>query len=364
MSPPPATETSLPAAVSSAAASATSTVPLSNGSSSKAPNGPFQTSVLARRQHRDRRARCCAGRCRGSCRRPPTASTPTTREGALASNFCATTASTGSTISQPCAFGLGEDVARGVGEVVLGQRLADRLALRGRKVLAMPPPMISASTLSIRLPSRSSLVETLAPPTIADDRALRRFQRLRQRLELGLHGAAGIGRQLVAEPFGRGVRAVRGGEGVVDPDVAELGERGDEGRIVLLLALVEARVLQAAGCRRASSRRRRLRAFSPMQSSAKATGRPMIVRDCGGDRLAAIPSDRGPSAGRNATSRITLPPLSAISVMVGATRSMRVASVTLPFSIGTLRSTRSSTRLPFTSASSRVRKFACDSASS
>ena len=35
-----------------------------------------------------------------------------------------------------------------------------------------------------------------------------------------------------------------GGEGVVDIDVAELGELGDEGRIVLLLALVEAGVLQ------------------------------------------------------------------------------------------------------------------------
>src|SRR5262249_23320890 len=46
-----------------------------------------------------------------------------------------------------------------------------------------------------------------------------------------------------------------------------------------------------------------------------------------------------------------------ISVMVGATRSRRVASVTRPFSMGTLRSTRSSTRLPFTSTSSRVRKL-------
>ena len=34
---------------------------------------------------------------------------------------------------------------------------------------------------------------------------------------------------------------------------------------------------------------------------------------------------------------------------------MRVSSVTLPSSIGTLRSTRTSTRLPFTSASSSVR---------
>ena len=41
------------------------------------------------------------------------------------------------------------------------------------------------------------------------------------------------------------MRAVRGREGVVDVDVAELGEFGDERRIVLLLALVEAGVFQA-----------------------------------------------------------------------------------------------------------------------
>ncbi len=64
----------------------------------------------------------------------------------------------------------------------------------------------------------------------------------------------------------------------------------------------------------------------------------------------------GPPLGRpKCASKITLPPLSAISVMVAATRSMRVLSVTLPFSVGTFRSTRRSTRLPETSASSSVR---------
>ena len=42
------------------------------------------------------------------------------------------------------------------------------------------------------------------------------------------------------------------------------------------------------------------------------------ARDCGGDRLAAIPSDRGPFGRPKCDSRMTLPPLSAISVMVGA----------------------------------------------
>src|SRR5580693_9578655 len=42
--------------------------------------------------------------------------------------------------------------------------------------------------------------------------------------------------------------------------------------------------------------------------------------------------------------------------MVGALRSMRETSATSPSCIGTLKSTRTSTRLPLTSASSRLRK--------
>ena len=48
----------------------------------------------------------------------------------------------------------------------------------------------------------------------------------------------------MGEPFGRGVSAVSGGEGVIDIDVAELGEFVDMGRVVLLLALMEASVLE------------------------------------------------------------------------------------------------------------------------
>ena len=109
----------------------------------------------------------------------------------------------------------------------------------------MPPPITSASTLVTRFSNRSILVETLAPPMIAITGRVGGVQRLGQRLELGLHGAAGIGRQLVAEALGRGMGAVRGREGVVDPDVAELGQFGDEGGIVLFFLLVEAGVLEA-----------------------------------------------------------------------------------------------------------------------
>ncbi len=46
--PPPATETSLPALVASAAARASANVPSPNGAISKAPSGPFQSRVSQR----------------------------------------------------------------------------------------------------------------------------------------------------------------------------------------------------------------------------------------------------------------------------------------------------------------------------
>ena len=49
----------------------------------------------------------------------------------------------------------------------------------------------------------------------------------------------------MAEALGGSVRAVRGREGVVDPDVAEFGQFRDEGRIVLFLFFMEAGVFQA-----------------------------------------------------------------------------------------------------------------------
>ena len=77
-----------------------------------------------------------------------------------------------------------------------------------------------------------------------DERTRGRIERLGERIELGLHRPPRIGRQLVREAFGRRMRAMGGRKGVVHIEVAELGEFIHEGRIVLLLALVEARVLK------------------------------------------------------------------------------------------------------------------------
>src|SRR5216684_7000650 len=97
-------------------------------------------------------------------------------------------------------------------------------------------------------------------------------------------------------------------------------------------------------------------ATSPTQSSAKAIGRLITCASAAATGFSESLGS-GPLGRPKCASRITLPPLSEISVMVGATRSSRVASLTRPLSIGTLRSTRSSTRLPFTSTSSRVRNL-------
>ena len=230
VSPPPAKLTSFFASVSSATASATSTVPVSNGSTSKAPNGPFQTRVLERAS-----TEMTCSMLRGPMSKimsvEPTSSTATTRVGTFAASFCATTTSTGSTISRLSALALAR-MSRGVvDQIVLAQRLADRLALRGEKVLAMPPPMISVSTFDNKCPSRSSLVEIFAPPTIATTGCCGVSKRLLQRIELGLHGAAGIGGE-VRHRHDRGiggVLAVRHGKGVVDEQIAErcefFGER-------------------------------------------------------------------------------------------------------------------------------------------
>ena len=64
---PPATDRSLPAWVSSAAASAIPMVAVQNGTSSNAPTGPFQTRVLAWLRADNNAVRCSGARGRGSC---------------------------------------------------------------------------------------------------------------------------------------------------------------------------------------------------------------------------------------------------------------------------------------------------------
>src|SRR5215475_14104992 len=100
-------------------------------------------------------------------------------------------------------------------------------------------------------------------------------------------------------------------------------------------------------------------ATGPTESFAKATGLPSAWASGSTSGLSDISGTRLPSGRPKWLSTITLAPLAASSLSVGAARSMRVASVTLPFFIGTLRSTRTRTRLPDTSMESIVLKVDC-----
>ena len=95
-------------------------------------------------------------------------------------------------------------------------------------------------------------------------------------------------------------------------------------------------------------------ASGPMQSSAKPTGLPSALASGSTSGRRLISGTRLPSGRPKWLSTITFAPLAANSESVGAARSMRVASVTWPFFIGTLRSTRTSTRLPAMSMESIV----------
>ena len=135
---------------------------------------------------------------------------------------------------------------------------------------------------------------------------------------------------------------------VVHVDVAERRQLAREGRVVLFLAGVEAGVLEQQNVAGPELRDRRLGGIA--DAILRERDRPPEhVGDRGRDRRSDCFGSR-PLGRPKCESRITLPPLSAISRMVGAARSIRVASETLPFSIGTLRSTRTSTRLPLRSA--------------
>jgi hypothetical protein len=84
----------------------------------------------------------------------------------------------------------------------------------------------------------------LRPADDAQHRAFRLAERGVQHLQFARHREAGVGGEQAGDGLGRGVGAVRGAEGVVDEEIAELGEFGGEAGVVGLLASMEAQVLQ------------------------------------------------------------------------------------------------------------------------
>ena len=225
-----------------------------------------------------------------------------------------------------------------------------------RKVLAIAPPITSTSTLATRLPSSSSLVETLAPPTMAATGRIGLPSARVERREFRLHQAPGVGGQQVRHALGAGVRPVRGREGIVDVEIGQ-GRRVRRRRPGRWLPRpCGSGCSPAPECRRRAvlrRRRSRLRAdaivgegdLRPSTSpSAVATGRS----DIAGTTLALRPVEM--AAHDDARALVG-------QFADGGQDSARCGcrSVMTPSRTGTLRSTRSRTRWLATASPSSVR---------
>ncbi len=185
---------------------------------------------------------------------------------------------------------LAMNVARGRDEIGLAQRLADRLALRGEEGVGHAAAddqrldLGRADCRGDRAWSKPWRRRRWPRPGAPDaSQRLVRARRARPAWR-GRHRPA----SRCADRLDRGMRAVRDREGVVDEDVAERAPAA---------VAKSGSFFSSPGWKRVFSRQRMSPSFiaataasatSPTQSSAKATGRPMMSRDRGGDRLQRI----------------------------------------------------------------------------
>ena len=107
----------------------------------------------------------------------------------------------------------------------------------------MPPPTTSVSTLVARTLSTSSLSATLAPPTTATNGRAGAPRMPAEHLDLLGEAQTGRAGQEVRWPDDGRVGPVRGAERLVHVGVVALDQPLHEGRVVRLLARVEAQVL-------------------------------------------------------------------------------------------------------------------------
>ena len=150
-------------------------------------------------------------------------------------------------------LGAALDVARGVEQVFLDQRLADRHAPRLEEGVGHRAADQQRVDLGDQVLDDLELVGDLGAAEHGDERTLRMLEHPAEILDLLAHQQAGCRfLHVTHDALGRGVRAVRRPEGVVHVDVGELRQLLREPGVVLLFLAVEAQVLQqhdAAGSR-------------------------------------------------------------------------------------------------------------------
>ena len=209
-----------------------------------------------------------------------------------------------------------------VDQVALIQRVADRIALRRQKGVGHGAADHQHVDLVTRFSSSAILVETLAPPTTASSGRCGSSSAF-SRWSVPPPSRARHRPAAMREAFGRGMGAMRGGEGVVDEDVAERARARSAKAASFFSSPGWKRVFSSSSTSPSFIAATASCASGPMQSSAKATGRPITSASGGRHRLQRQRRTALPFGRSKWESTITLPPLSAISRMVGAWRSMR-----------------------------------------
>ena len=185
--------------------------------------------------------------------------------------------------------------------LVLVQRAADAPALRDRERVrhgAADQDRVGGAGEAL---DHADLVGDLDAAGDHHERVRRVVEQLAEHLELAAQQVAGGRGQQRRDGRDGGVRPMRGAEGVVDVDVGERGERGREGRVVLLLARVEAQVLEqqhvALGELRPPAARPPGRCSPPRSARDRRAARRAGRRPAAGSARAAP----APSAGRGAS---------------------------------------------------------------
>ena len=115
-----------------------------------------------------------------------------------------------------------------------------------RNVKAIAPPTSTVSASPVNRSMTPILSATFAPPITTTNGCSGLLEDAVERLELGCQEQSGRARQEVRHTGRRRVGAVHGAERVAHEDVGQRRQLGRERRVVLLLARVEAQVLEQA----------------------------------------------------------------------------------------------------------------------
>jgi len=147
----------------------------------------------------------------------------------------------------------GEEPSGVVDAVVLGQALADRLALGEKERVRHAAAQDQDVDLRQEVVDDADLVRDLGPAQDRRERPPRILEETAEHLDLTFHEEPGVGRQDLGDADRGCVCAMGCPERVVDVDVGVGGELRGECRVVLLLRGMEAEVLQEDRLARAHS---------------------------------------------------------------------------------------------------------------